>query len=522
MLLFHSKKRFLLISTLVLLALHALNTVFLSYVIGQVISAATNSSMDDFLLNSGIGVGGFILFMVIGILLAKTRALLIKDINLVVKRVVINETLRQLDYRDDYTKALSFLTNDLKQLETKGIEGELNIFYLGATYLFSLVGAFFIDPFIALSFLCGSLLVVALSFFLQAPIRKSASEWSTTNATYTKLIKNLLNGFETIKTYQVEEEISDKAYNTATNMESSLAKMNYKVEVSNQLVYIAMMLFGILLPFSFGIYRVIDGHIALGSFIAIVYLSNGLRSPALQLLQNINGYKTTKVIKDKYVNLASGINNVYHQEKATPFSSIELRDVHFTFANKVIFNSKNFAIENGDRILIIGKSGIGKSTILRLIQKTLPLTSGQYLYNGKESETPISDIFSLIRQQPLVFDDSLRFNLTLGEEYSEQELDDVILKVGLKELVKDVGLAYLIGENGVNLSTGQLQRIEIGRALLRKRPIILADEITSALDNETATSIRELLYSSTVTLVEVAHNVAIKDRHNYNKIWQLD
>src|SRR5690554_2253014 len=120
-----------------------------------------------------------------------------------------------------------------------------------------------------------------------------------------------------------------------------------------------------------------------------------------------------------------------------------------------------------------------------------------------------------------MFDETIVYNITLGERFSEEDILEVVKLSELEDVIAEKGLNYRVGENGKNLSVGELQRIEIARALIRKRPLILADEITSSLDIDKAKLIRTRLLNKKITLIEVAHNIENNEKLLYNKVWDL-
>ena len=127
--------------------------------------------------------------------------------------------------------------------------------------------------------------------------------------------------------------------------------------------------------------------------------------------------------------------------------------------------------------------------------------------------------YSYVNQKPFLFDDSLRFNITLGRTCSEAELLAAIKEAGLNDLVESKGLDFYVGENGNKLSGGQIQRVEIARALLSRRPIILADEATSALDPVMSKAIHEtLLKNPQVAVIEVAHKISDYEKEMFDQI----
>jgi ABC-type transport system involved in cytochrome bd biosynthesis, ATPase and permease components len=133
------------------------------------------------------------------------------------------------------------------------------------------------------------------------------------------------------------------------------------------------------------------------------------------------------------------------------------------------------------------------------------------------------DSFSYVNQKPFIFDDTLRFNITLGRQADDSELEQIAEQAGLADLVQEKGWNYQVGESGANLSGGQIQRIEIARALLSKRPILLADEATSALDPKLSLEVHNtILKNSQVAVIEVAHKISEQEKSMFDRIIQLD
>lgn len=150
---------------------------------------------------------------------------------------------------------------------------------------------------------------------------------------------------------------------------------------------------------------------------------------------------------------------------------------------------------------------------------------GSYQINGIDAaKLPTLqqlDLFSLIKQQPFLFNDTLRFNLTLGGDYSQGELEEAARRAHLDTLVAEKGWDYQCGENGANLSGGQIQRVEIARAFLVKRPVILADEATSALDDKLSDAIHDELFASGQTVIEVAHHISPEWQAKFDQVIDL-
>lgn len=524
MMIVKSKYKVLVVVTIGLMAIHSLSNVFTAVIISNMIDAAVEKTMASFLRNAGLGLMGFIFFLGIGLLMVKSKAALVKKMNLSIKETMIEEIVHHSGNLADDSDNLSFMTNDLKQLEANGVEAEITIIQLGLTTLFALAAAFYCDVLVTLAFVVGAFVPTLLSMGFQKKIESVSTIWSQANARYTNRLKDYLNGLETVQTYQVENQVVGRATAEAENMEEALRKMNQTVESVNQYVMTSAMLFSLIMPFGVGIYRIITFGLSIGSFIAIVQLSNHITNPLLQIMQLINNYATTAATRKRYlqaIGIAAQNTKKNNQRQIPGFTSIHLENLTIQFGGTTVFSNANLAMTKGDKILVIGPSGSGKSSLLRIIQQTLPMAEGRYLYNGEAYEQSLLGQFSLIRQQPLIFNDSIRYNITLGENYTDEDVMEAVRIAQLVELISEKGLDYLVGENGNNLSGGQLQRIEIARALIRKRPIILADEMTSALDEKTAHAVREALFELPYTVIEVSHKFTEEDKQKYSQIWDV-
>ena len=129
---------------------------------------------------------------------------------------------------------------------------------------------------------------------------------------------------------------------------------------------------------------------------------------------------------------------------------------------------------------------------------------------------PSYDCVSVIHQKPYIFNGSLRDNVTLFQDFSDSSIIDVLQKVNL---LKEVGNNLELYLDGQNLSGGQMMKLELARALLRLKPILLVDEVTASLDDTNAKEIRQLIYSQDCTIIEIAHKF---NKDNYDEVIKLE
>ena len=174
---------------------------------------------------------------------------------------------------------------------------------------------------------------------------------------------------------------------------------------------------------------------------------------------------------------------------------------------------------------IVGESGSGKSTLVKLLLNYYNTYSGNIYIDNKDvmniKEENIFNLISMIQQDVFIFDDTIRNNVTLFKEYSDDEVKCALNKVVLIsaiDLLKD-NLETNMGENGANFSGGQKQRIALARAIVKKCPIIILDEATASLDNGTAYKIeKSLLDIQDLTLVSITHKLIKENLKMYDEI----
>ena len=182
-----------------------------------------------------------------------------------------------------------------------------------------------------------------------------------------------------------------------------------------------------------------------------------------------------------------------------------------------VLDNVSFKISAGTTVAFVGKSGSGKSTILNLISKLYDPGNGQIFIDGKDIKTlsrdSIRQNISLVNQFPYIFDASIRENLLMTrKDATDEELRDALHRASLAKFVDSLshGIDTRVGESGIKLSGGQRQRLAIARALLKKSKIILFDESTSSLDNQTQEEIKQSIAAlmGGHTVVIVAHRLS--------------
>lgn len=416
------------------------------------------------------------------------------------------------------------MTNDLKQIELLKITNELMIISEIAAFAISILVGLINSWLLTIIFVIATIIPGFIQKFFIKDIQDKSAIWEKQNAEYTQASVDAINVSKTTMLYGAQIPVISYVTKQAKQMENALRTLNYTQGAISTLIITIADIFSFIIPFLVGAILMFNGQIGAGTLVMIVQLSNDFINPITMIFDQLNQIRSTKPIWDK-VQKAINFNNKNENATNLSFNQLSVEKLTYTVGDKTILKNVNFTVNANEKVLLMAPSGFGKTTLLRLLIGQLQPTSGSIIIDQQNvtgNWQKSHNYFGYINQKPFMFDRSLHFNLTLGKKYSEEDLNEAIKLAGLTDLVKEKGLDYQVGQNGNNLSGGQIQRIEIARSILAKRPILLADEATSALDNELSLQIHQvLLKNSNFAVIEVAHKISHQEKEMFDRIIDL-
>ncbi|WP_343522598.1 peptidase domain-containing ABC transporter [Pedobacter sp.] len=276
---------------------------------------------------------------------------------------------------------------------------------------------------------------------------------------------------------------------------------------------------------------VIDKQVSLGDMMAIQFIIGQMNAPIVQLASFLQSYQDAQISMDR-------LEQIQHLEdeespaknytyKMPPGRSIQIKNMSFIYpgaGNKPVLNNLDFTIPGGKTTAIVGSSGSGKTTILKLLQRISEPTSGE-IYVDNLPFSMISPKFwrqhcGVVMQDGFIFSDTIANNIALNEEFTDPaEMDRAIHIANIEQYIKSqpLGIYTKIGEDGKGLSGGQRQRVLIARMVYRNPEYIFLDEATSSLDSSNEKVIMERLYNffEGKTVLIVAHRLStVKNADN--------
>ncbi|MDN6023802.1 MAG: ABC transporter ATP-binding protein/permease [Lactobacillus sp.] len=508
------------ISMIIFGLIASMQQIVVAYMVQTLTNIGTQKRFSDLPVFLLIAISGLIITFIASLIFNRLKTSAIQETNTTLRVGILKGMLKQSS--DENTASLGYLTTDFKLLETNRFDAEIEIMMQAYMIVLALGYALSVNWLVTLLFLVGSCLPMIASNLFQKKIQVASENWTDANDKYVSHIKNFLAGSSTLKLYGKQDNAVKKNRVFVNQLEMALRKMNLLNLDTVSWVSLIANLFTFTVPFLVGIYMVINGQTTLGALFAIVQLSNSFVNPILTILADRNKLSTTKKIvakAEKYI--AQGKES--ETSTKTDFDKLNVDDLTLTRQNQQLARHLNLEIKKGQKVAIIGPSGAGKSTLLQFLMTGKFGQAKEIILDNKRVEAgSFANIFSYASQSPVIFADNLWFNLTLGTDIPREMVKKVCLKLGLDTIVKEKGWDYSLGDNADQLSGGQLARIELARAILMARPVLLLDEINASLDKKTSDQIHDYLLKSDLTFLEVIHHYEPEELQKYDHVIDLE
>ncbi|WP_116084461.1 ABC transporter ATP-binding protein [Tropicimonas sp. IMCC34011] len=371
--------------------------------------------------------------------------------------------------------------------------------------LIALVGT----PFLVLP----SLLIQKLVRTVTRENRQIASDMSTRlNEVFHGIAPVKLNELETYQSDRYRA-LADRRINSEVRASIAKALIPAMIDLMSGLGFCAVLLFG-------GS-EIINGDKTVGEFMSF-FAAMALAFDPIRRLGAVSGtFQATAVSMDRIKAVFDTQPNLVMTKspKKMPeaLGDIELRDVELAYGDLPVLRKASFVARSGETTALVGASGAGKSTVFNVLTRLVETDGGEVTLGGANiRDLDLADLrsqFSMVSQDALLFDESLRENILLGRtDVSEERLREVMEAAHITDFVDNLadGLDSPAGPRGGNLSGGQRQRVAIARALLRDRPILLLDEATSALDMRSEAVVQAALdrLAEGRTTIVIAHRLS--------------
>lgn len=445
-------------------------------------------------------------------------------LEMILKRHILETIMKK-----DYSHVIAYHTGELNNRMFNDVtiitEGFATLIPDIVFFMVKLISAFIylvvIDRVFALVFLIAGVVIFIFTRFFRKTLKALHKRVQETEGKSRSFIEEAVSNLLVIKTFVVEDKISEET--------QELQNENYTAKMKRRAFGI-MANAGLSTTFSisyvfalaFGAYRLLNG-LDYGTVTAMLQLVNQIQAPFASLSGIIPKYYGIIASAERLIEIENLPNeeeinnqNIDIVKTYNALESIVLNNITFGYDRDIILSETSLSIKKGDFVAIMGISGIGKSTLLKLLLGVFHVKEGDiHLLLGDETisvDRHTRRLFAYVPQGNMLLSGTILDNLKfVNDNVTDDEIKEAIRISCAKQFIDELpdGLMTVIGEKGAGLSEGQIQRLAIARSLLSKSPVLLLDEATSALDEETEkqflTNLREL---KNMTCIIVSHKKA--------------
>ncbi len=390
----------------------------------------------------------------------------------------------------------------------------------GVRLICAVVALIVLDWIFAVAFTVAGLLVFFVITLVREKLKGLHKGVQETDGKVRSFMQECIENLLAVKVFSVNNRIEKQV--------DKLQQEHYKVQmrragysVSGHATYNFIFSAGYLFALIYGGVKILSGVLTYGSLSAILQLVNNVQVPFASLSNVLPKYYAMLASSERLMDIEDIENEpqgVYISGRKVykKMQGIIVENATFSYGNTKVLNKANLKINKGDFIMIEGSSGAGKSTLIKLLLGIYPLDSGKISvqFDGEELNIGANTraLFSYVPQGNMLFSGTIRDNVTfIKDKATEKEIKKALKTSCADEFIDELpdGLETFVGENGLGLSEGQVQRLAIARALLCDAPIIVLDEATSALDEKTEKQLLDNLAElKDVTVILITHKKA--------------
>lgn len=395
--------------------------------------------------------------------------------------------------------------------DSEGVQGLYEVVFHIISAAISLImiyaGLFYLDVKLALITLLAFPLIYLWMKIYRGIVNKFNHRIREMNSRINGKLAEFVNTVEIIQVFNKEEKMANEYdYLLTDNYNTKIKHLNVNTYWGFNLINLIrrLIIAGIIVYFSLQYFSPTAVVVGTTIYVYIEYLEK-IMGPINEIFSNLNALEDSLVSSSRIFEFLdepedTGLGKV----TGVKFDGhISFNDIRFKYEkDNYVLKGIDFTVESGKFVGIVGATGSGKSTLISLLERYYDIEEGQILFDGidyhKYSKQDIRNNIGLILQDPSIFEGTIKSNVAFGLEVSDEEVVDILLKIGADKFVNDypLGIHSKVAYMGENLSTGEKQLIAFARILLRNPAIVILDEATANIDTET-----EMLIQNALTIL---------------------
>ena len=427
---------------------------------------------------------------------------------------------------------MSVLSSDVNQLEDVVSDSSTSIIRIIITFVTAFIILVLMSWRLAAVLFGPILFIVPAVYWFSTRVQRKYRKQRESTGDIHAILENLISGISVVQAYNAEEwEAERVSVESGSYRDQAMGASKDRNRFIPMIYAVAGVAFGLLV--TAGGYLASTDEITTGQLVTFLLISTRMTMPMFIFGILVNQLQRGEAAARRVFAAVDLEPTIVDEPGAVPLEggiqTIEFNDVFFTYPNTSIkvLNGISFKVEGGDFLGIMGHTGAGKTTILKLIMRYYTPDSGEVLVNGQPitgfTLHSLREAIGFVSQDPFLFYGSVRDNVIYNQEATDAELEAALHMAGAWDFVQELeeGMNTLVGDRGAMLSGGQRARISLARALLKSPSLLILDEASSALDAETERRIQENLLSTGKDRATIAVAHRLSTIRNANEILSM-
>tara|TARA_B100000575_G_scaffold60991_1_gene46374 strand:- start:20803 stop:22704 length:1902 start_codon:yes stop_codon:yes gene_type:complete len=419
---------------------------------------------------------------------------------------------------------MSVLSADVAQLEDIISDSSTSIIRIFTTLCTAFVILYWMSPLLCMILFGPLIMIVPMVIWFSTRVQRKYRKQRESTGGIIAILENVLSGITIVQAYNATGFERDRVESQSGNYRDQAVEAAF---IRNRFIpgfhIVAGISFGLLV--SAGGWLMNSGQISVGQFVTFLLISTRMTMPLWILGMLLNQLQKGEAASRRVFAVIDLEPSIFDREGSVPLQehikSVSFEDVSFAYpsSGSDVLNGINLNASSGQFLGVMGHTGAGKSTILKLIERFYEPQTGRVLINGKDindfSIESVRSRIGFVSQDPFLFYGTIRDNVSYARDTEESEILDALELAGASEFISQLpnGLDTMVGDRGVMMSGGQRARISLARALLKDPDLLILDEASAALDAETEKRIQQSLFDGSSgkkkrITIAVAHRLA--------------
>lgn len=416
---------------------------------------------------------------------------------------------------------MSVLGADVNQLEDVVSDSSTSIIRIVVTFGFAFLILISMSWKLAAVLFAPLLLIIPIVYLFTTRVQRKYRKQRESTGGITSVLENLISGISVVQAYNAQDWETDRvADQSAAYRDQAMGASKDRNRFVPGLYAVAGIAFGLLV--SAGGFLAAEGDITTGELVTFLLISTRMTMPIFIFGMLVNQLQRGEAAARRVFAAIDLEPTIVDSDDSKPLQgtidTVEFDNVYFTYpgTSTPVLNGISFKVSGGEFLGIMGHTGAGKTTILKLLMRYYTPDSGRVLINGLDIESitleSVRDAIGFVSQEPFLFHGTLKENVLYNQTATDEAVEKALEMAGALEFVGGLenGVDTMVGDRGTMLSGGQRARVSLARALLKAPSLLILDEASSALDAETERRIQENLLSSGSgrATIAVAHRLS--------------